>query len=109
MINRINEMSERGSFVTEYIYCEKCFDILKELLLGNDKFLCSQQVLSWEKDEFLPIIAGKIGGLFSNDEIFTFETEFIPDIEDRICHNIRIAVLADVGSRIFFIKPQKIP
>jgi hypothetical protein len=27
-------MSERGSFVTEYIYCDKCFHVVKKVLLG---------------------------------------------------------------------------
>lgn len=57
-------MSERGSFITEYIYCDKCFEACKQILLGNTKWLNSLQIHE------LPIIAGKIGGLYCGEEFF---------------------------------------
>ena len=102
-------MSERGSFVTEYIYCPKCFEAAKKILLDRVKYLCSQTIDSWAPgDVCLPIIAGKVGGGYSNEEFVTFETEYVPDLEAVLCHPLRIAVLADtVGERIYTVEPAE--
>ena len=62
-------MSERGSFVTEYIYCDRCFNACKEVLCKNEKYLKGIVIPSWKNEnENLPIIAGKIGGMYANEE-----------------------------------------
>ena len=66
-------MSERGSFATEYCYCDKCFEVLKKYLLDDKKYLCSVQIpypsdCLNEKNEKLPIIAGKLGGAYPGEE-----------------------------------------
>lgn len=89
-------MSQRGSFVTEYIYCDKCFQAAKDVLLARDKGLCSIVVPAWSPDEKeLPIIAGKIGHDWS--EAHFVEQELGPALSERICHPIRIAVLEEGG------------
>lgn len=90
-------MSERGSFVTEYIYCDKCFNACKEVLCGNDKYLLTRQIAE------LPIIAGKIGGMYANEEIVDMEHEYIPQIQEKMCPDckIRIAVMAEQGTSVF--------
>lgn len=98
-------MSERGSFVTEYVYCPKCFEVLKTVLLGNDKYLKSEVVPSWESDRRLPIIAGKIGGLYGGEELDEMEHKYGLEIEAGICHPVRLAVLAEDGERIFRFEP----
>ena len=90
-------MSERGSFVTEFIYCPDCLAVCLDVLIGNDKGLQSVQIPSWIEGQMLPIIAGKIGGLGSGDELFTMQYEIGPILEHRICHSLRVAVLADNG------------
>ena len=101
-------MSERGSFITEYIYCIKCFNEVKKILLANDKYLCSRIIPSWVREgEELPIIAGKIGGLYSGEEIDVFEEEYRKEIAKVICHPMRVALLAEKGERIFKIYPTK--
>jgi hypothetical protein len=99
-------MSERGSFVTEYIYCDKCFHEVKKVLFSRDKFLCSTVIPSWCKQR-LPIVAGKIGGLYAGEELVDMEMKFIPAIEENICHDVRIAVLAESGERIFVARAAK--
>ena len=102
-------MSERGSFVTEYIYCSKCFEAAKGVLLGDHKYLKSVTIPIWSASEDkhdLPIIAGKVGGLYSSEELDTFEQEFVPQLAEVICHKMRIAVLADTGERIFTVWPK---
>lgn len=103
-------MSERGSFVTQYIYCGKCLEVLKHYLLKNDKYLCSQIIKTWEKDgeEELLIIAGKIGGLYIGEESEGFWADIGVDIARKICHTVRVAVITEhEGSeKIFIIEPS---
>ena len=90
-------MSERGSFITEYIYCDKCFNACKEVLCGNDKWLNARQIAE------LPIIAGKIGGLYACEELHDMEYKYIPQIQEKMCPDckIRIAVIAEQGTSVF--------
>ena len=99
-------MSERGSFTTEYLYCDKCFEITKKVLLSNHKYLCSTTVPGWGERKELPIIAGKIGGLAPQEEIDQFESYLIPELEKSICHPMRIAVLAEEGQKILLAVPK---
>jgi hypothetical protein len=91
-------MSERGSFITEYIYCNKCFEACKQILLGNTKWLNSLQI-----HEF-PIIAGKIGGLYCGEEFVDMEHTYIPKIQELMCdfHKIRICVHSDGNGSIIY-------
>lgn len=101
-------MSDRGSFVTEYVYCGKCFEAIKKYLLGNEKYLCSTTIPSWCKsteEPELPIIAGKFGGSYSGEELINFKYNIIPKIEKVICHKLRVAVLAEEGEEIFIVVP----
>jgi hypothetical protein len=102
-------MSERGSFVTEYIYCDKCFAAAKGVLLANDKYLRSVVVPQWgDKGGELKIIAGKVGGLYAGEELVEFEYQLIPALEQVICHPLRVAVLAERGERIFTAMPSEV-
>lgn len=76
-------MSERGSFCTQHIGCQKCLAIAKKHLLENTKYLCSQEISSWQSGQNLPIIAGKIGGLYASEEIQTMRTELGPKTGKR--------------------------
>lgn len=103
-------MSERGSFVTEYIYCDKCFAACKAVLLGREKYLCSTVVPAWSEHETeLPIIAGKIGGLYGGEELHTFEFWLIPELGKVICHPVRLAVIAEQGQAFFTARPSVQP
>ena len=96
-------MSERGSFVTENIYCPRCFEAAKKVLLCREMYLCSE-VLTHPGGE-LTIIAGKVGGLYAGEELHTFEFELNAELAKGICHPVRIAVLAESGERIFTVAP----
>lgn len=64
-------MSQRGSFVTEYIHCDKCFEAAKSVLLSRNKYLCSVVVPHWNPDREgpeMPIIAGEIDYAIHHDE-----------------------------------------
>lgn len=106
-------MSERGSFVTQYVYCTKCFNSLIDVLLQNNCAVCSRVAPTWEEPHehampYLPIISGKIsGGTTPGGELETMVECLLPEIEKRICHPVRIAVLAEEGERIYYAKPLR--
>ena len=101
-------MSERGSFMTDYIYCSQCLKALKLILCEKTKSLCGSQLPSWQTGKRLPIIAGKIGGSYFGEEIHIFESELIPKIKSIICHHVRIVVFADNGdAKIFTLEPKE--
>jgi len=104
-------MSERGSFCTEYVYCSKCFEVLKKHLLKRNKSLCSTVIPTWETDNSanpLPIIAGKIGGMYGGEEIVNFRALDKDKIEAEICHPVRVVVMADSGTTaIFQLQPKE--
>ena len=101
-------MSERGSFVTNYIYCSECFNVCKKILLSKDKNLCSIVVPSWENGEELPIIAGKVGGMYAYEEVVIFANYYVPEIEKLICHPVQICVFTENGyHRVFLINSKK--
>lgn len=81
-------MSERGSFVTEFIYCEKCFNAVSNFFKTQPQCFPTQ-IFSRN------IIAGYISDLMPGGEILVMEDEFKDKIEKLICHKIRIAVLAE--------------
>lgn len=102
-------MSERGSFVTEYVYCEKCFEAAKKVLLSRNKTICSTVIPHWNPEgegPEMPIIAGKVGGSYSGQELFMFETEIVQDLSKVICHPMRVGVLAECGEQIFTVMPN---
>lgn len=100
-------MSQRGSFVTEYIdCCSDCLNAAKEVLIDNHKYLSSIQLPSWANGEtHLPVIAGKLGGMYPGEEIDNFCRDLAPLLAAKIRHPIRIAVLAEIGQEIITVAP----
>lgn len=84
-------MSERGSFVTEFIYCESCYQAMEHMLTSRqDKYLTCKRV-----DKF-PILAGKIGGLYFGEELDSMRNlifEYLPS--GTLCCSIRLVVIPD--------------
>jgi len=99
-------MSERSSFITEYIHCKKCLEKLKSVLLLKDKYLTGVQIPTWLNDDcHLPIIAGKIGSMGPSGEFITLMELF--DEDNAPCHPVRIAILHDFGkSCVYMITPD---
>jgi hypothetical protein len=91
-------MSERGSFCTEYVYCGKCFDACRKVLLGDVKYLNSQEIKE------LPIIAGKLGGSWAGVEFFDMEHEYIPAIQELMCDDcsLRICVHSECCGSVIY-------
>lgn len=104
-------MSERGSFVTEYIHCPKCLAAAKAVLMQDNKGLKGVQipVAGSVSEGLYPIIAGKVGGMFGGEELQVFESELIPALEPVLCHPLRIAVLAEDGEAIYTVQSKLSP
>lgn len=93
-------MSERGSFVTEYVYCSKCFEVLRRTLMARDSSLCTVQVPSWDSPvDMLPVLAGKVGSTYPGGELLEMEARMRHAVP-KLCHSVRIAVLAESGGEI---------
>lgn len=90
-------MSQRGAFVTEYVYCAACETVLSDVLLRErTKSLCCTQVPSWEDGggKTMPIFAGKLGS--TADEVVDFEfSDEMAELEKRLCHTVMFACLGE--------------
>lgn len=92
-------MSELGSFVTQYMYCSACFKALWPVLVTKKKYLTGQPIDhwdGWDREGYLPIIAGEVGGTYGGEETDVFDCGMRDEIERAICHPLRISVLCDV-------------
>ena len=93
-------MSERGSFVTQFCYCDICVRALESVLASRCK---NVTVIRGS------IVAGYVSGSAPGDEIGYFE-DYAEEIAAVICHPVRVAVIAEQGERFFNIAPkQKAP
>ena len=90
-------MSQRASFVTEYLYCEKCADAVEAVLCSErHKHLCAQRLRGWsEVVATLPIIAGKVGGLYMGEEYHIFDFNLRDEIQAAVCHPVTVVILGD--------------
>lgn len=81
-------MSQRGAFVTEFMYCGECFEAVRDLLNSP----IGVQSCSIANDS---ILTGAVLGSYPGEEVFYFDTEIRDKIEEKICHHVQIAVLAE--------------
>jgi hypothetical protein len=99
-------MSERGSFVTEFIYCSECQEVVRNAFQRAEqgKWFTANQVMMGLYPR--PIFAGCIGESWPGGEVFAFETEVLPLLAD-VCHPVRIVVLPETGDAVTFTaEPQ---
>lgn len=97
-------MSERGSFVTEYIYCKECLKVIEDAFLP----IKEKHFYAYRLDS-CPIIAGRLGALGSGGEF-----EVIQNVQelvrDKLCHSVRMSILCDdlINDRCFDLKNDEI-
>jgi len=109
-------MSERGTWATEFIYCDRCaeafFQFLEETgcvpLRASGMYPGESKYWSYVRlgDH---AFAGCISGLHSGEELQLWEYDLIPKLKGRLCHALRVAVLADSGSQMFIVIPPPRP
>lgn len=93
-------MSERGSFVTQYMYCDKCWARLEKVLCKGHKYLDGKSL----NDN--TIIAGRLGSCGPGSDIVMFKYELF-NKENAPCHPIKIALIPDsMDAEIVVVKPD---
>ena len=98
-------MSERGSFVTEYIHCSRCLAAAREVFCSHrSKYLCAWEVPAWEGGSS-PIIAGKISGIYNGEEVHQIKCLAV-EMGLNLCHVVRIAVIAESGTAFVIASPD---
>ena len=90
------EMSERGSFVTQYMYCKECRKRMKKVLcIGhkylNGKILCDDTM-----------IAGKLGSCGPYGDVIMFQFQLF-NKENAPCHPVRVALIPDSEKPIILV------
>ena len=88
-------MSERGSFITEYIYCPDCFKKLRKVLVGkNEAENFPASIHGYLLEENLPIIAGFLHGYDPGPSIF-FQHHLFNE-ENAPCHPVNVILISDM-------------
>lgn len=95
-------MSERGTWVTEHIYCQQCVDRFQEFLIDSgcgtngEKYWSYVKLSPWS-------FAGRISGLYSGEELHDWDS-IAEDLGKVLCHPVRVAVISDTaGEKIYKI------
>lgn len=92
-------MSMRGAFISEpMLCCAECPRAVLEVM--SDTGGWTQHVVLLADGL---TVAGRINS--HNNEAQDFELYWMPAVEERIKHNVRIAVLGEGGRGIFELKP----
>lgn len=96
-------MSERGSMVTEYISCAACLAAVREVLCGEGEPLPSDLIRAYQIAGDVPVVAARTK---YPAPVLMFEELAGDDLVTRLCHPLRVAVLAEDGaSAVFLIRP----
>ena len=100
-------MSERGSFVTEYMYCHNCFLKMQAVLERHLQFITYPvntriNDSGEEVKEPTSIIAGKTRGTSSNEVINEFQY-CIFDKDNAPCHPVRFCVIDEDDQKLFIV------
>ena len=95
-------MSERGSFVTEYMYNESDYKIIHEALDKNSKYLCISLPTYWDnKENEMPIVSGKVGEITCGMEWLTIASALCGvKTED----DVNIVIMEDIGDILLLTK-----
>ena len=92
-------MSDRGSFVTEYIGCKDCLEVAKRVLVGSGQHGLGQQIIRSGqpgKVRQLPIIAGYTRSVVPG-LAWQFDDDVRKELDEGLCHSLAIAVLDEQG------------
>jgi len=98
-------MSERGTWMTDFIYCGETVTALREYFQAercpDNKYFTVQDLF---EHQHCGAFCGRIGGMYPGEELHSME-ELVPEIKQIIKTPIRICVFAEDGSQIFEIEP----
>lgn len=99
-------MSERGTWSTARIYCERCRERFRDFLKQRE--IPPPPNRHWSGIELAPgFFAGEIGGLYSGEELHQWQ-DMAEDLKAILCCNFRLAVHCDdpgVGTVVMQVGP----
>lgn len=105
-------MAWRGSFVTEYVYCNKCFEAVKHVMgkaaREHHRLYVHLLPITHNKEGIrFNILAGYIGvsGGWNGEILSLFEVQLQPEIEIGICHKMQIVIFPDTDGKIIHMEP----
>lgn len=99
-------MSERGTWVTEHIYCAQCLETFQKFLSERGCLTDRNKYWSYVKPSAW-CFAGRISGLYAGEEIHDWDS-MAEDLAKILCHPLRIAVLAENGEKIYKIGGEQL-
>lgn len=98
-------MSERGSFITQYVYCGKCWRALLAALPSPTKWLAARPIVGYNNNEEIEILAGKIGGTSTEDILYELEA-YLAGIASKLCCPLEVVAVTDDSRYIVYtVKP----
>jgi len=101
-------VSDRGSFITDYIYCDDCMRVVEDVFFRLADESWHVQRLIGDGGERLPILTGKLRGLGDGDDLCDLEHKIAREMAKRVCHGVRIAALPDGREpRIIIVGPSR--
>ena len=94
-------MSDRGAFCTEFMYCQSCFEELREHLVTTGY---EGVVTVGEHPTLGGILAGALRSLGSDQEFWAM-VHVLTDmgLSGRLCHPVTIAILGETRREIITI------
>lgn len=100
-------MSEHGTFATEFVWCLACERAIEHVLSRHvsreSKRMHSYTITAEELGTFRrTMFYGEISGLYSGEGIHVFEGQINPELQDVICHPLRVVVMAENGDNMLF-------
>lgn len=99
-------MSQRGTFVAEYIRCTQRFEAVESLLLVQERQRKDFYALSLGAP--VQIIAGKITAHIAGGEVDVMHYDLGERLSAVICHPLRMVVIPEQGNPTAFVfHPQR--
>lgn len=89
-------MSERGSFITQFVYCHDCREQMAILFkdMSKDGYFCPNPLGENYSDGFAPIYGGQQYDSYGGGEIHNWEV-WRETIEGMMCHDLDVAVMSE--------------
>jgi hypothetical protein len=96
-------MSERGAYLTQFIYCDRCFNAVQKFL--KDRGLGPINLYG---QSTRGVLAGQARSTYSSGELDEFESIYLDKIlQPKLCHPVSVLVWAESDRlQIFHFEPM---
>jgi hypothetical protein len=88
-------MSERATYITNYIFCRKCLTELESVLPLNQR---------WKDSHDFGYISGILKAYYPGEEYQLFEETYLDELILRnLCHEIQIALIPEDSNPTIYL------